>query len=115
LFLEAVSDAFSSALPQTASGLIEEGISDTKKQLQAVAKNSGINNVTSQLTNNMQNSIKSIQPPASNTSIGGIDITQPGVGAALGINPKDQAIARRRNTLSPLSVNKEQYGELFQQ
>ena len=115
LFLEAVSDAFSSALPQTASGLIEEGISDTKKQLQAVAKNSGINNVTSQLTNNMQNSIKSIQPPASNTSIGGIDITQPGVGASLGINPKDQAIARRRNTLSPLSVNKEQYGELFQQ
>ena len=39
--------------------------------------------------------VSNVQPPAINTSIGGIDITQPGVGAALGINPKDQAIASR--------------------
>ncbi len=39
--------------------------------------------------------VPNVKPPAINTSIGGIDITQPGVGAALGINPKDQAIASR--------------------
>ena len=43
-----------------------------------------------QRTNNIN-----VQAPSINTSIGGIDITQPGVGAALGINPKDQAIAGR--------------------
>ena len=50
-----------------------------------------------QRTNNINVQAPSInvQPPSINTSIGGIDITQPGVGAALGINPKDQAIAGR--------------------
>lgn len=53
--------------------------------------------------------------PASNVSaVGGIDITQPGVGAALGLNPTDQAIAARGRPKSPLSLPKERFGELFQ-
>jgi len=59
--------------------------------------------------------VTNVQPPATNTSIGGIDITQPGVGAALGISPANQAIANRGKPLSPLSANIGQYGELFQQ
>tara|TARA_Y100001937_G_scaffold113702_1_gene162684 strand:+ start:2083 stop:5055 length:2973 start_codon:yes stop_codon:yes gene_type:complete len=52
--------------------------------------------------------------PASNVSaIGNIDVTSPGVGAALGLNPTDQAIAARRKPQSPLSANIEQFGEIF--
>ena len=59
--------------------------------------------------------VPNVKPPAINTSIGGIDITQPGVGAALGISPANPAIANRGKPLSPLSANIGQYGELFQQ
>ena len=52
--------------------------------------------------------------PASNVSaVGGIDVTSPGVGTALGLSPADQAIAARSKSKSPLSANMEQFGELF--
>ena len=93
VFLEAVSNAFRPGQIVTAS--VEEGMSDVNRQVRAVAKNSGINNVVSQLQNNVQNVKQNVTPPSTSSNIGNIDITQPGVGAALGINPKDQAIAGR--------------------
>ena len=36
-----------------------------------------------------------VQPASNVSAVGGIDITQPGVGAALGLNPTDQTIAAR--------------------
>ena len=52
-----------------------------------------------------------VQPASNVSAVGNIDITQPGVGATLGLSPADQAIATRGR--SPLSVPKEQYGGLF--
>ena len=52
-----------------------------------------------------------VQPASNVSAVGSIDITQPGVGATLGLSPADQAIATRGR--SPLSVPKEQYGGLF--
>ena len=54
-----------------------------------------------------------VQPASSVSAVGNIDITAPGVGAALGLSPTDQAIAARGR--SPLTVPKEQYGGLFNQ
>ena len=54
-----------------------------------------------------------MQPVNPNTAVGSIDVTSPGTGAALGLNPTDQAIAARRKPQSPLSANMEQFGELF--
>ena len=96
VFLESVSNAFRPG--QIVAGSVEEGISDVKKQTQAVAENSGIKNVVSQLGSNIQNIKQNITPPSSFSNIGTIDVTQPGVGAALGINPKDLAIMERRGT-----------------
>lgn len=54
-----------------------------------------------------------VQPASNVSAVGSIDITAPGVGAALGLSPTDQAIAARGK--SPLTVPKEQYGGLFNQ
>ena len=55
-----------------------------------------------------------VQPASNVSAVGGIDVTQPGVGATLGLNPTDQAIAARGRPKSPLSLPKERFGEIFQ-
>ena len=57
------------------------------------------------------NQVQGIKVADPNSSVGSIDVTSPGTGAALGLSPANQAIAARIR--SPLSVPKEQYGELF--
>jgi len=111
VFLSAVANAFrpGQAITQTT----QEGVRDTSNQVQALSESSGINqaigNVVSNATNQMQG-IQSVNPA---TNVGKIDVTQPGVGASLGLSPTDQAIASRRKPQSPLSANMEQFGELF--
>ena len=54
-----------------------------------------------------------VQPASNVSAVGGIDITSPGVGAALGLNPSDLAIASRTRPKSPLTVQNLNFSELF--
>jgi hypothetical protein len=109
VFLDAVSNAFrpGQAITQT----VQEGVKDTSNQIQALSESSGINQAVGNIVSDTKNEIRNVQPVNPNTTVGSIDITSPGTGAALGLSPADQAIAARAR--SPLSVPKEQYGELF--
>ena len=109
VFLTAVSNAFRPGQAITQS--VEESVNDTSNQVRAVAENTGINQAVRNVGANTTNQLQGIQAVNPNTNVGKIDITQPGTGAALGLSPTDQAIAARRG--SPLTVPKEQYGELF--
>jgi hypothetical protein len=108
-FLESVSNAFRPGQAITQS--VEENVSDASDQIQAVTQNTGINQAVRNVGANTTNQLQGIQAVNPNTNVGKIDVTSPGTGAALGLSPIDQAIAARRG--SPLSVQKEQYGELF--
>ena len=109
MFLDAVANAFrpGQAITQT----VQEGVKDTSNQIQALSGSSGINQAIGNIVSDTKNEIRNVQPVNPNTTVGSIDITSPGTGAALGLSPADQAIAARAR--SPLSVPKEQYGELF--
>ena len=109
VFLSAVSNAFRPGQAITQS--VEESVTDASDQLQSVAENAGVNQAVSNVSNNATSQIQGIQAANPNTSVGSIDVTSPGTGAALGLSPANQAIAAR--VRSPLSVPKEQYGELF--
>ncbi len=111
VFLDAVANAFRPG--QATTQTIQEGVRDTSNQLQALSESSGINQAVGNIVNQTTNQIRNVQPVNPNTNIGKIDVTSPGVGAALGLNPTDQAIAARRG--SPLTVPKEQYESLFNQ
>ena len=108
-FLQSVSNAFRPGQAITQS--VEENVNETSDQVKAVAENAGINQAIRNVGANTTNQLQGIQAVNPNTNVGKIDITQPGTGAALGLSPTDQAIAARRG--SPLTVPKEQYGELF--
>jgi hypothetical protein len=108
-FLQSVSNAFRPGQAITQS--VEENVNETSDQVKAVAENTGINQAVRNVGANTTNQLQGIQAVNPNTNVGKIDITQPGTGAALGLSPTDQAIAARRG--SPLTVPKEQYGELF--
>jgi hypothetical protein len=109
VFLSAVSNAFRPGQAITQS--VEESVTDASDQLQSVAENAGVNQAVSNVSNNATSQIQGIQAANPNTSVGSIDVTSPGTGAALGLSPANQAIAAR--VRSPLSVPKEQYEELF--
>ena len=109
VFLTAVSNAFRPGQAITQS--VEESVNDTSNQVRALAENAGVNKAISNVTNKTTNQIQGIKAANPNTSVGSIDVTSPGTGAALGLSPANQAIAARIR--SPLSVPKEQYGELF--
>ena len=108
-FLESVSNAFRPGQVVTQS--IQENVNEASDQVKAIAENTGINQAVRTVGANTTGQLRGIQAVNPNTNVGKIDITQPGTGAALGLSPTDQAIAARRG--SPLSVQKEQYGELF--
>ena len=108
-FLQSVANAFRPGQAITQS--VEENVNETSDQVKAVAENTGINQAVRNVGANTTNQLQGIQAVNPNTNVGKIDITQPGTGAALGLSPIDQAIAARRG--SPLTVPKEQYGELF--
>ena len=108
-FLQSVSNAFRPGQAITQS--VEENVNEASDQVKAVAENTGINQAVRNVGANTTNQLQGIQAVNPNTNVGKIDITQPGTGAALGLSPTDQAIAARRG--SPLTVPKEQYGELF--
>ena len=108
-FLQSVANAFRPGQAITQS--VEENVNETSDQVKAVAENAGINQAIRNVGANTTNQLKGIQAVNPATNVGKIDITQPGTGAALGLSPIDQAIAARRG--SPLTVPKEQYGELF--
>jgi hypothetical protein len=111
VFLSAVANAFrpGQAITQTT----QEGVRDTSNQVQALSESSGINQAIGNVVSNAANQMQGIQSVNPATNVGKIDVTQPGVGASLGLSPTDQAIASRRKPQSPLSANMEQFGELF--
>ena len=111
VFLDAVANAFRPG--QATTQVIQEGVRDTSNQLQALSESTGINQAVGNIVGQTTNQIRSVQPVNPNTAVGSIDVTSPGTGAALGLNPTDQAIAARRKPQSPLSANMEQFGELF--
>ncbi len=108
-FLQSVSNAFRPGQAITQS--VEENVNEASDQVKAVAENTGINQAVRNVGANTTNQLQGIQAVNPATTVGKIDVTQPGTGAALGLSPTDQAIAARRG--SPLTVPKEQYGELF--
>jgi len=95
-FLTAVSNAFRPGQAITQS--VEENVSDANSQLQAISENAGINKAIKNVASNANNQMQGLKSVNTNSNIGKIDITQPGVGAALGINPKDLAYIERRGT-----------------
>jgi len=95
-FLTAVSNAFRPGQAITQS--VEENVSDANEQLQAVSENAGINKAIKNVASNANNQMQGLKSVSPNSNIGKIDVTQPGVGAALGINPKDLAYIERRGT-----------------
>ena len=109
VFLTAVSNAFRPGQAITQS--VQESVNEASDQISAVAENTGVTQAVKNIGANTTNQLKGIQAVNSNTNIGKIDVTNPGTGAALGLSPANQAIAAR--VRSPLSVPKEQYGELF--
>jgi len=109
VFLTAVSNAFRPGQAITQS--VEESVNDTSNQVRALAENAGVNKAVRDVVSQSTNQIQGIQTANPNTAVGSIDVTNPGTGAALGLSPANQAIAAR--VRSPLSVPKEQYGELF--
>jgi len=111
VFLSAVANAFRPG--QATTQTIQEGVRDTSNQLQALTESSGINQAINNVVGNTTNQMQGIQSVNPATNVGKIDVTQPGVGASLGLSPTDQAIAARRKPQSPLSANMEQFGELF--
>jgi len=46
--------------------------------------------------------LQNINPANTSSAVGNIDVTQPGIGAALGLNPSNVAIAARRKPADPL-------------
>ncbi len=111
VFLTAVSNAFRPGQAITQS--VQENVNEASDQISAVAENTGVTQAVKNVGANTTNQLKGIQAVNPNTNIGKIDVTSPGTGAALGLSPANQAIAARRG--SPLTVPKEQYGELFNQ
>ena len=109
VFLDAVANAFRPG--QATTQTIQEGVKDTSNQIQALSESTGINEAVGNIVGQTTNQLQGIQVANPNTAVGSIDVTSPGTGAALGLSPADQAIAAR--VRSPLSVPKEQYGELF--
>jgi hypothetical protein len=109
VFLTAVSNAFRPGQAITQS--VQENVNEASDQISAVAENAGVTQAVKNIGANTTNQLKGIQAVNSNTNIGKIDVTNPSTGAALGLSPANQAIAAR--VRSPLSVPKEQYGELF--
>jgi len=95
-FLTAVSNAFRPGQAITQS--VEENVSDANSQLQSISENAGINKAIKNVASNANNQMQGLKSVNTNSNIGKIDITQPGVGAALGINPKDLAYIERRGT-----------------
>ena len=94
VFLDAVANAFrpGQAITQT----IQEGVRDTSNQLQALSESTGINQAVGNIVGQTSNQITNVPPPATNTEVGSIDVTDPGVASVLGLNPSDAAIAGRQ-------------------
>ena len=75
---------------------MQEGVRDTENQLKALAENTGATRAVTQGLGQITSPITNVTPPATNTEVGSIDVTDPGVVSTLGLNPSDAAIAGRQ-------------------
>ena len=81
---------------QGVTQLTQEGVEDTNQQLRALAQNTGATQALNTGIGQITNPVRNVAPPAANTNLGNIDITDPGTAAVLGLNPSDAAIAGRQ-------------------
>jgi len=75
---------------------MQEGVRDAESQLTALAKNTGVTQAVNRGLGQITNPVRNVAPPAANTAVGNIDVTDPGVASVLGLNPSDAAIAGRQ-------------------
>ena len=81
---------------QGVTQLTQEGVEDTNQQLRALAQNTGATQALNTGIGQITNPVRNVAPPAANTNLGNIDITDPGTAAVLGLDPSDAAIAGRQ-------------------
>ena len=93
-FADMVTDYF--RVGQGVTQSMQEGVRDTENQLKALAENTGATRAVTQGLGQITSPITNVTPPATNTEVGSIDVTDPGVASVLGLNPSDAAIAGRQ-------------------
>ena len=93
-FADMVTDYF--RVGQGVTQSMQEGVRDAESQLTALAKNTGVTQAVNRGLGQITNPIRNVAPPAANTAVGNIDVTDPGVASVLGLNPSDAAIAGRQ-------------------
>ena len=60
-----------------------------ESQIKALAQNTGVTQAVNQGLGQITNPIRNVAPPAANTNVGSIDVTDPGTVSVLGLNPSD--------------------------
>ena len=93
-FADMVTDYF--RVGQGVTQSMQEGTREAESQLKALAENTGVTQAVNQGIGQITNPVGNVAPPAANTNLGNIDVTDPGTAAVLGLNPSDAAIAGRQ-------------------